>query len=329
MKNTLISFKDSLKKSNLYPLKATSVDTLQINMGKMCNQACKHCHVEAGPNREEIMGRDIMMYCIDAFTKSSLKVADLTGGAPEMNPYFKWFVERLYDFGAHVKVRSNLTILMEEGYEDRVDFFKDNEVEVIASLPCYTEDNVNAQRGDAVFEASIKALKKLNSVGYGVEGSGLLLNLVFNPGGPTLPPSQEALEADYKRELKKNFDITFNSLYAITNMPIGRYKTFLESSDNYTSYMEKLIGAYNGAAAEGVMCRSAVSVGYDGYLYDCDFNQMLEIKVGASDDSVLKKIPSHIKDFNQKSLEIREIITGLHCYGCTAGAGSSCGGEVV
>ncbi len=326
MEKTLLDFNESLKKTELYPLEATSVDTLQINLGKLCNQACQHCHVEAGPNRTEIMGRDIMMYCIDAFTKSSLKFADLTGGAPEMNPYFKWFVERLYDFGAKVKVRSNLTILTEDGYEGMVDLFKENEVEVIASLPCYTENNVDAQRGDSVFEASIKALKKINKAGYGVEGSGLTLNLVFNPGGPSLPPSQAGLEADYKRELKKNFDITFNSLYALTNMPIGRYKNFLERSDSYLPYMEKLIEAYNGDAARGVMCRTAISVGYDGYLYDCDFNQMLELKCGEGTNEVL---PAHIKDFNQKVLEQREIVTRLHCYGCTAGSGSSCTGVLA
>lgn len=333
MKETLVSFKDSLEKSDFYPLKATSIETLQINLGKMCNQACKHCHVEAGPNRTEMMDRLVMMYCIDVFSKSSIKIADLTGGAPEMNPYFKWFVERLYDFGAHVKVRSNLTILMEEGYEDMVDFFVENEVEVIASLPCYTEDNVNAQRGDKVFEASIEALKKLNAAGYGVDensndGSGLVLNLVYNPGGPFLPPAQAGLEADYKRELKERFDISFNALYAITNMPIGRYKDSLKKSDEYIPYMTKLIEAYNGDAAKGVMCRTALSVDYEGYLYDCDFNQMLEMKVGGAGNNSDKgqKLPTHIKDFNQKMLEQREIEIGSHCYGCTAGAGSSCGG---
>lgn len=326
MNDSVISFKETLKKSDLYPLKATSVDTLQINMGKMCNQACHHCHVEAGPNREEIMGRDIMMYCIDAFTKSSLKTADLTGGAPEMNPYYRWFVERLYDFGAHVITRCNLTIITEDGYDNLPEFYKENEVEVVASLPCYTEGNVNAQRGDNVFEASIEGLKKLNEVGYGVEDSGLILNLVYNPGGASLPPSQEGLETAYKKELKSKFGIVFNSLYAITNIPIGRYKNSLEREGNYNSYMKTLIDAYNPEAAKNVMCRSAISVGYDGYLYDCDFNQMLEIKVGGASVSVEKKLPTHIKDFNQKVLEGREIITGPHCYGCTAGAGSSCGG---
>ncbi|MCB0738891.1 MAG: arsenosugar biosynthesis radical SAM protein ArsS [Bacteroidetes bacterium] len=315
------AFESKLIQSGLFPFKARSIDTLQINVGKMCNQVCKHCHVDAGPDRKEIMTRETMQHCLDAIDKAGIKIVDLTGGAPEMNPDFRWFVEEITKRGAHVMVRCNLTIIVaNKKYFDLPDFFKKHKVEVVSSLPHFSARRTDAQRGEGVFEKSIKALKMLNEVGYGMEGSGLKLNLVYNPTGAFMPADQTGLELEFKRKLKDGWNIEFNSLYAITNIPISRYLEYLVASENYDGYMQKLIDSYNPQAAEGVMCRDMISVGWDGYLYDCDFNQMLEMEVATS--------KTHISEFDAEVLLNREIKVNQHCYGCTAGAGSSCGGTV-
>ncbi|MFT6243582.1 MAG: radical SAM/Cys-rich protein [Salibacteraceae bacterium] len=321
-KTGLERFQDKLTQTGLYPLTSIGIDTFQINMGKMCNQVCNHCHVDAGPDRKEIMLRDTMVICLEAIEKSNCTTVDLTGGAPEMNPDFRWFVEQLTALGKKVLVRCNLTIIVaNKKYHTLPEFFKKHNIEVVSSLPCYTEGNTDSQRGDGVFSQSITALKMLNDVGYGMPGSGLTLNLVFNPTGASLPGDQMKLELDYKRELKENFDIEFNSLFTITNLPISRYLQYLVASDNYEGYMEKLVNAYNPSAASEVMCRNTISIGWDGYIFDCDFNQMLDLKVAAKGQ--------HLSDFNLKDLEERNIIVNQHCYGCTAGAGSSCGGATT
>jgi radical SAM/Cys-rich protein len=316
-------FRDKLRNSGLYPLKPTALDILQINVGYMCNQTCEHCHVDAGPDRKEIMTIETMQYCLNAIDSSSISTVDLTGGAPEMNPDFVWFVEQLTARNVHVIVRSNLTILVaNKKYHSYPQFFKDNGVEVIASLPCYTKGNTDKQRGEGVFEDSLKALKLLNDVGYGEDGSGLKLNLVFNPGGASIAPAQKGLEIEYKTELKKYFDIEFNNLYTITNLPISRFLDYLLAAGEYSKYMSKLIEAFNPTAAKNVMCRNTVSVSWDGGLYDCDFNQMLKVEVENT-------APRHIKSFDDKKLIERSIMLNNHCYGCTAGAGSSCQGALI
>jgi len=321
------AFEKKLSEIDLLPLKPTGTEIFQINMGKMCNQVCAHCHVDAGPDRKEIMTRETMQQCLDVLANNpSLKTVDLTGGAPEMNPEFRWFVTEIKKVNKdiHIIVRCNLTIIRaNKKYYDLPEFYKEHNIEVVSSLPFYTSDRTDKQRGNGVFKDSIKALQMLNEVGYGLEGSGLMLNLVYNPAGAFLPPSQEALELEYKTELRKRFEIEFNHLFAITNLPISRFLDYLLVSGNYEEYMAKLIDAFNPEAARGVMCRNTVSIGWDGYLYDCDFNQMLELKVAC------EKNKQHIADFDLKALDSRDIILGQHCYGCTAGAGSSCGGEVA
>jgi len=321
----LESFSSKLKASNLFPLTTIGLDVFQINMGKMCNQVCSHCHVDAGPDRKEIMTKETLQQCLDAIKKSGINTVDLTGGAPEMNPHFRWFVEEAYKLGCKTIVRCNLTIIVaNKKYFDLPEFYKENEVEIVSSLPHYSSKKTDSQRGDGVFDRSIRALKMLNEVGYGMEGSGLTLNLVYNPSGAFLPPAQAGLEKQFKRQLKKDFEIEFNSLFAITNIPISRYLDYLVASENFEGYMEKLVNAYNPIAAKGVMCRNTISVGWDGYLYDCDFNQMLELKVAVGNKDL-----QHVKDFNSIALLERKIIVNEHCYGCTAGAGSSCGGEIT
>lgn len=314
-------FKERIAPIGFNPLKPTNTDILQLNLGKMCNQTCAHCHVDAGPDRKEIMTKEVMQLCLDAVDKGNIRVADLTGGAPEMNPHFRWFVEELTKRNVHIMVRCNLTIIVaNKKYNDLPAFYAKHKAEIISSLPHFSRIRTDAQRGEGVFEQSIKALKMLNAVGYGVEGSGLHLNLVFNPSGAFLPPGQSSLERDFKDRLGRQYDITFNSLFAITNMPISRFLDYLIQSDNYDAYMEELSNAFNPAAVEGVMCRNTLSVSWDGFLYDCDFNQMLEMKTQQVE---------HIRDFNKDLLTSRAIKTGKHCYGCTAGAGSSCGGEIA
>lgn len=322
--NNVPLFRDKLEDINLFPLKPTKLEIFQINVGKMCNQVCKHCHVDAGPDRKEIMTRETMQQCVDIIAKYKFTTLDLTGGAPEMNNNFRWFIEEIRKVDADIKiiVRCNLTIILANPkYHDLPDFFKKNNIEVVSSLPATSASRTDSQRGDGVFEDSIKALQMLNAVGYGMEGTGLNLNLVYNPAGAFLPAGQAGLEKEFKRVLKTKFNIEFNSLFAITNIPISRYLDYLLVSGNYAAYMEKLVAAYNPVAAVNVMCRNTLSIGWDGYLYDCDFNQMLELKVAAK--------AKHISEFDYDELSSRSIIVNQHCYGCTAGAGSSCGGEVA
>jgi len=318
----LTPFQNKLTDSGLFPLKPTNLDIFQINMGKMCNQVCKHCHVDAGPDRKEIMTRETMLECLEAIDKSNCSTVDLTGGAPEMNPDFRWFVEQLSSKGKHIIVRCNLTIIVaNKKYHDLPEFYKKHNIEVVSSLPYFSSTKTDAQRGDGVFEQSIRALKMLNEVGYGVEGTGLILNLVYNPSGAFLPPDQSELAGTFHAKLKDRYDVVFNDLFAITNIPISRYLQYLVASGNYNDYMEKLVNAYNPIAASNVMCRNTLSISWDGYIYDCDFNQMLDLKVAAKGQ--------HLKDFNAQELVDRTIIVNQHCYGCTAGAGSSCGGTTA
>lgn len=321
-KEFLPPFDAKLDEHGQGPLRARTVSTLQVNVGKMCNQTCRHCHVDAGPHRTEIMARETVDACLRAVADHGITNVDITGGAPELNPHFEYFVRELKRLGTHVIDRCNLTIFFVEGKQHLPEFLRDHEVEVVASLPYYLEQNTDSQRGRGVFKQSIEALQRLNALGYGREGSGLLLNLVFNPTGAYLPPPQHEMEAEYKRELEERHGIVFNSLYSITNMPISRFLDYLERSGNYDRYMNRLIGAFNPKAAENVMCRDMVSVGWDGTLYDCDFNQMLELPTDPS-------LPQTIFEFDLDQLRNRPICTDTHCFGCTAGAGSSCGGEVA
>lgn len=303
-------------------LQARNVEIFQINLGKMCNQVCKHCHVDAGPDRKEIMTKATMQLCLNALAQTDIPTVDLTGGAPELNPDFKWFIDEIKKIKRHIIIRSNLTILEANGFEDYAEFIAKHKCEIVSSLPYYKASMTDKQRGEGVFEKSISAIKKLNSFGYGKDGTGLIFNLVYNPVGAFLPPSQEDLEKDYKRELLGKYGVVFNNLYTITNMPISRFLDYLIQSGNYNSYMQKLVDSFNPVAAASVMCKFTVSVGWDGQLYDCDFNQMLEMNINHG-------APSHIKDFNLFKIENRRIVTGQHCYGCTAGAGSSCGGATT
>lgn len=304
-------------------LKRSAIETLQINVGKLCNQACHHCHVEAGPLRTEIMSEATVNRIITLIERTpTLKTIDLTGGAPELNPSFRKLVLFARSKNLEVIDRCNLTVFYEKGQEDLPQFLKDNNIHVIASLPCYTKDNVDKQRGRGVFDKSVEALKLLNSLGYGVTGTGLALDLVYNPGGAFLPGAQEKLQADYKRELKHYFNIEFNNLFTITNMPIKRFLEDLNRQGKYESYMELLVNNFNPKAADSVMCKTLVSIGWDGQVYDCDFNQMLELPAAA------KKITlwdfENFNEFIEKTIAL-----GDHCYGCTAGAGSSCGGALT
>ena len=315
-------FKERVQTIGLLPLKATGVEIFQINVGKMCNQVCKHCHVDAGPDRKEIMTRETMQECLDAIAKSSAHTVDLTGGAPEMNPDFRWFVEQLSALGKHIIVRCNLTIIVaNKKYYDLPEFFKQHKIEVVSSLPYFSAKRTDSQRGEGVFEKSIRALRMLNEAGYGQAGSDLKLNLVYNPSGAFLPDDQMALEAQFKKKLLDGYDVVFNELYAITNLPVSRFLEYLVRSEKHEDYMNELANAFNPVAAANVMCRNTVSVSWDGYLFDCDFNQMLELK--------LKGKAQHVRDWDNEELSQREIILSQHCFGCTAGAGSSCGGTVA
>ncbi len=304
------------------PLHATGIQVLQINVGKLCNQTCRHCHVDAGPDRREVMDHDTMRACLAVLAQSDIPTVDITGGAPEMNPHFRWLVTEARQLGRHVIDRCNLTILIAAGFRDLPEFLADNRVEVVASLPCYLPENTNAQRGDGVFEKSINAIRRLNELGYGRPGSGLVLTLVYNPIGPSLPPPQPTLEAAYRRELAARYGVVFNRLFTITNMPISRFLDDLVQSGQYARYMQELIDAFNPAAVAGVMCRTTISVGWDGRLYDCDFNQMLELGLAPG-------LPRTIWEFDPTALGGREIVVGQHCYGCTAGAGSGCQGAIA
>jgi len=320
--SALPRFQQTLQQHGLAPLKASGLDILQVNVGKLCNQACRHCHVDAGPTRTEIMSRETFQACLDVLREHPIPTVDITGGAPEMNPHFRWFVEECRKIGKKVMVRCNLTILTAgPQFADLPEFFAAQKVEVISSLPHYSSGWTDRQRGDHVFEKSVRALRKLNAVGYG-QNPDLQLNLVTNPVGVFLPGNQKDLEADFKRELRAQFDITFNQLFTITNMPISRFLESLQKAGKLEDYLEKLVQSFNPSAALGVMCRNLISVGWDGQLYDCDFNQMLEL-------SVTPAGANHIKSFDWATLNTREITLNQHCYGCTAGSGSSCGGAVV
>ncbi len=316
------SFKTRLEQAGLFPLRATGITVFQINLGKLCNQTCKHCHVDAGPDRTERMSRDTAELCMQALAKTDIPTVDLTGGAPELNPNFRWLVEQARGLGRHVMDRCNLSVVLIPSQADLAEFLAAHRVEIIASLPSYRASQTDAQRGDGMFEKSIEALRLLNRLGYGRPDSGLLLNLVHNPVGAFLPPKQEAIEAQFRKELRARHDVEFTHLYTITNMPVSRYLEFLVESGNYDQYMERLAMAFNPTAAAGVMCRSMISIGWDGTLYDCDFNQMLDLPVDEG-------MPWHIREFDPTRLGTRRIVTGNHCYGCTAGAGSSCGGAVA
>jgi radical SAM/Cys-rich protein len=317
------SFEEKLQEAGNFPLKREELAILQLNLGKMCNQVCKHCHVDAGPDRKEIMTKETMSLILGQIKGSGITTVDLTGGAPEMNPHFRWLVEQLSELGIQVMVRCNLTIILANPkYHDLPQFFKQHKVEVVSSLPFYRADRTDRQRGNGVFDKSIKALQMLNEVGYGQSDSALKLNLVYNPAGAFLPPNQAALEADFKKALWEDFGIRFNALFAITNLPISRYLEYLVRSGNYEDYMEELITAFNPAAIAGLMCRNTLSVGWDGYVYDCDFNQMLELPLA-------NKERKHIATLDLAAIIGADIAVGRHCFGCTAGSGSSCGGALV
>jgi len=320
--NGIPKFDAQMTSAGLGPLSATGIEVLQINVGKLCNQTCRHCHVDAGPDRAETMSRETAEMCLDALARTAIPTVDITGGAPELNPNFRWMVDEAVRLGRHVIDRCNLSVLLIPSQHDLGDFLAGRGVEIIASLPSFSASQTDAQRGEGVFGKSIEALRLLNALGYGREGSGLTLNLVTNPVGAFLPPAQGPQEEHFKSRLSREHGIVFNRLYTITNMPISRFLEFLLESGNYEAYMERLAGAFNGAAAEGVMCRSILSVGWDGTLYDCDFNQMLDLRLDHG-------APFHIRDFDPGLLARRRIVTGNHCYGCTAGAGSSCGGAIA
>lgn len=316
------AFDAALRETDLYPLRAEDITTFQVNVGRLCNQSCRHCHVSAGPDRTETMSWDTISLVFDRVKETGTPAVDITGGAPEMNPHYRWFVKACRAHGCRVLTRTNLTVLTEKGYEDIPEFWAENRIEVVASLPYFLEETTDKQRGKGVFARSVEALKRLNGMGYGMEGTGLILNLVYNPCGAFLPPNQKEIEADFRRELKARHGIGFTTLFTITNMPVGRFLQFLKDSGNLNRYLEKLKSSYNPEAARNVMCRNMISVGWDGSLYDCDFNQMLSLRCA-------KGAPGHIRDFDLERLKTREIVTGIHCYGCTAGAGSSCTGAVA
>jgi radical SAM/Cys-rich protein len=312
-----------LEATDFPALRRASLETLQVNLGYLCNQSCLHCHVNAGPTRKEIMTRETIDDILSYLAQSNVKTLDLTGGAPEMNPHFRDLVRGARTLGIKVIDRCNLTILSEDGYDGLAEFLAEQQVEVVASLPCYLEDNVNAQRGKGVFHDSIEGLKKLNQLGYGKADSGLTLNLVFNPQGAALPPPQESLQASYKTHLKEHYEIEFNQLFTITNMPIKRFGSMLISKGQFESYMTLLRDSYNRDTLGDVMCRSTLSVDWQGYLYDCDFNQMLDLPAPLD-----KKQRAHISELNAIDVEGKAIIVKNHCYGCTAGQGSSCSGAL-
>ena len=315
------TFEAALESSALWPLKPTRIEILQINVGKRCNQTCRHCHVDAGPDRKEVMPRDVIEAVLRFLESSRIPTLDITGGAPELHPDFREIVVRASQAGAHVMHRCNLTAVLLPNYADIPALLAKHRVEIVASLPYFQGRETDAQRGDGVFEESIESLRRLNALGYG-QGSGLVLDLVTNPVGTFLPGNQRELEVRWKAEMRRRYGIEFDRLYTITNIPISRFLEFLEERERTQEYVTMLVNAYNPAAAAGVMCRNTLSVGWDGALYDCDFNQMLDLPVASG-------APSTIFEAERDALERREIAVGPHCFGCTAGAGSSCGGAVA
>jgi len=316
------TFEEAVASTGRGALAATVASVLQMNVGKRCNQACRHCHVDAGPDRTEVMTPDVIEACLSFLEQSDIPTLDITGGAPELHPSFRAIVLRARAAGRHVMDRCNLTITRLPNYAWLPGFLAECGVEVVASLPSFSGRQTDAQRGEGVFDDSIAALRRFNELGYGVNGSGLVLNLVTNPVGAFLPAPQQALEADWKRELGRRYGITFNRLYTITNMPISRYLQYLIDSGNLQGYMDRLVNAFNPSTVDGLMCRYTISVGWDGRLYDCDFNQMIELGMVAG-------APQTIFEARQDAWAGRRIAVGPHCFGCTAGAGSSCGGSVA
>ncbi|AEH00474.1 arsenosugar biosynthesis radical SAM (seleno)protein ArsS [Lacinutrix sp. 5H-3-7-4] len=319
----LPTFKTKIAETNQFPLKARKLEILQINVGYMCNQVCEHCHVDAGPDRKEIMTRETMQQILDVIKVTGAHTLDLTGGAPEMNPNFRWFVEEAAKVGVKdFIVRSNLTIIRaNKKYYDLPDFFKKHNIHVVSSMPHWTRGKTDKQRGEGVFDMSIKALQELNDRGYGMPDSDLKLDLVYNPNGAYLPGDQATMEKDFKKALMEDFGISFHNLFAITNLPISRFLDYLIASENYEDYMYALVEAYNPTAVQNVMCTNTLSVSWDGFLFDCDFNQMLDLPVNSK--------AKHISEYKEELLEGRNIVISQHCYGCTAGAGSSCQGVVA
>lgn len=315
-------FTASLLKAGHNALKPTTLEILQINLGKRCNQSCAHCHVDAGPDRTEVMSKEVLEKCLEVIKQSSIPTVDITGGAPELHPHFRWFVIECHHLGIHLINRCNLTIIVSNPkHHDLPHFFAAHHVHLISSLPHFSKLRTDHQRGDGVFDDSIRALKMLNDVGYGKEGSGLTLDLVHNPSGAFLPSDQAGMEKEFKSQLKRKFDIEFNHLFSITNLPISRFLDYLVESGNYEDYMQSLVNAFNPATIDNLMCRNTISVGWDGYLYDCDFNQMLDLKIASP--------KRHINQFDPDALSQRSVVVNQHCYGCTAGSGSSCGGELI
>jgi len=308
-----------IKDTDFPQITRLSIRTLQVNLGYKCNQSCLHCHVNASPKRTEMMNKGTIDEVINFSYQNNVEIVDLTGGAPEMNQYFQYMIKKLREKNIHIIDRCNLTILEEKGMSNMVDFLAEQEVEIVASLPCYKDTNVDAQRGKGVFTKSIKALQHLNKKGYGLNKK-LMLNLVYNPQGPELPPAQSELELEYKSYLFENYNISFNNLFTITNMPINRFGSTLVSKKIFHKYMDLLKSTFSQIAKENVMCRNLLSIDYNGYVYDCDFNQMLSIDISN------KK--THITDIKKDELVNKIIATGDHCYGCTAGSGSSCGGVI-
>jgi len=320
---TLPTFKEKVKNSNIQQVRPTGLEILQINVGYMCNQVCSHCHVDAGPDRKEIMTQETMEQILQVLRNSKINTVDLTGGAPEMHPQFRWFVEEIRKTEVEeIIVRSNLTIILaNKKYNDLPEFFSEHKIHVISSLPFYKRNKTDRQRGDGVFDSSIKALQMLNAVGFGLPNSELQLDLVYNPSGAFLPGDQKALELDFKKALAEDFNIKFNLLFTITNLPISRFLDYLIASENYEEYMHALVDAFNPSAVGNVMCTNTISVSWEGFLFDCDFNQMLDLKVNST--------IAHISEFNSTVLDDRNIRLSQHCYGCTAGAGSSCQGSIA
>lgn len=325
MSVTVQPFSERLQQERI-TFRRQSIETVQINVGKRCNQACVHCHVDAGPKRTEMMDRQTAELALEFARAANARTIDLTGGAPELNPWFRFLVEEARRDGRQVIDRCNLTVLFEPGQEDLAEFLARMQVEIIASLPCYLEENVEKQRGRGVYDNSIAALRRLNELGYGRAGSGLALNLVYNPVGPFLPPPQSGLEKDYTRELGSRFGIVFNHVYTITNMPIARFARMLEREGKLHEYQRLLATAFNPSTVAHLMCNSQISISWDGYLYDCDFNQMLDMRVGNGEPF---RLGEQSPDVLVQALMRSDILVGNHCYGCTAGAGSSCGGSLA
>lgn len=320
--NLAPSFEERLDEAGLLPLRPTGIEIFQINVGKKCNQTCRHCHVDAGPDRTEMMPDDVVDRCIEIIETTDIPTVDITGGAPELHKRWREIVERSRAAGKHVMDRCNLTITLLPNYSYLPDFFAEHQVEVVASLPHYRPRQTDSQRGEGVFEESLEALRRLNERGYGKPDTGLILDLVTNPVGTFMPGDQGSMEREWKRQMERRYDIHFNNLFTITNMPISRFLEFLEETGRTEEYLNELANAFNPAAAASMMCRNTLSVGWDGTLFDCDFNQMLDLPVE-------RGAPRSVFDFDMDRLAAREIALGPHCFGCAAGAGSSCGGATA